>query len=501
MPLTAFLSAPGLKTHAAYEGSVLWPFAPEWTTGEVLLGSAYRKLLLGVAETRVDRAQIGSLPSRLPADEPWEVLLNGPGGLFSPPLGKEAGQPQLMPLVPEIARYACVLGRPRGRWDPANLLLSAIASGSEPGGADVLVSRFTEALRVDARKDDFFATFVESSLAAIAPEPMPMVLSGARYRSGAAWRYRGMAPRVPAERFVEDLDRLIDLKPYLTRRQWTVLVEALLRLGLATHVLWLCRLNACTWALAQRAVEAGLQPTSEEVEQRCWSGHDEDDPLLELGRDGNAAIKNRIQGYVQARIGLNLLLHALEDAGCGWFAPVGASETETPAEAIAALLAHVAANREAMAPVLEAATSTASLRMGANALADANPRLLNQVNGFSKNVLEFVRYTLVQLQPQEDELKSYDQAYLLYRKTRATNSPRLAQPGPAALILLVHACCRSLAGVPASLADFKAHLAEYGVRAPAGELQDGQAARDLERLGLVIDSPDAGGGRLLVDPF
>jgi hypothetical protein len=49
--------------------------------------------------------------------------------------------------------------------------------------------------------------------------------------------------------------------------------------------------------------------------------------------------------------------------------------------------------------------------------------------------------------------------------------------------------------------DFRDYLSDYGIYAPAGELQTGRTAKDLARLGLVVDSPDAGGGRLLVNPF
>ncbi len=504
MPLSNFISAPGGKAHPAYESSALWPVAPEWTTGEVLLAASYRTLLLGVSEATVDRADIEGLRSRMPIDEPWEALLGRASGLASPPLGRERRQsePQLMPFVPQIARYAGVLGRPRGRWDPGNLVLSTIVSGRGPDRSEALVSRFRDSLRVD-RTDDIFARFVEAALEAVEPSAASATRVAAARDQAATWRSRRTRGLVPAERFADDLDRLIETKARLTRRQWTVLVEALLRIGIGMHVLWLCRLNGVVWDLAIRSAEEGTPPSIDEVEALCWQGRDSDDPLLELGRDAEAALKNRIQKYVQARIGLNLLLHVLEDAQLGWEDPLGVprSNDVTPAEALTLFLSHVAANRSTISTTLGAATSTASLRRTANMLADANPRLLGLATGFPKNLLEFARYSLMQLQPGDDELKSYDQAYLLSRKNRATNSPRPVQPGPAALILLVHTCCASLSGMPATLEDFKAHLAEYGLRAPAGELQNGQTARDLEVLGLIVDSPDAGGGRLLVDPF
>ena len=69
------------------------------------------------------------------------------------------------------------------------------------------------------------------------------------------------------------------------------------------------------------------------------------------------------------------------------------------------------------------------------------------------------------------------------------------------LVMLVHVCCAENPAIPVSLDDFRHCLGEYGLHAPAGELIDGKTGRDLARLGLVVDSPDAAGGRLLVQPF
>jgi len=44
-------------------------------------------------------------------------------------------------------------------------------------------------------------------------------------------------------------------------------------------------------------------------------------------------------------------------------------------------------------------------------------------------------------------------------------------------------------------------LAQYGVGVPEGELVDGHSGMELHRMGLLIDNPDGGGGRLIVDPF
>jgi hypothetical protein len=498
MSLSEFHAAPG-RMHRRYEGSVLWPVAPEWSTGEVLVGAAYRTLLLGISEGQVDRELLSQLPALLPTSALWADLLLSGEGLASPPLSREGKLPQLMPLVTETAQYASVLGKPRGRWDPGNLLLTATAAGAGPGGIGQVVQALTSALAVGSN-DDVFAEFVEQVLKQLPTRRGPSNGVAAAPRA-PAWRKVVVPPRTPSERFVEDLSKIVALKSHLTRRQWTVLIESLLRLGLASHVLWLCRLNALVFDLAAAAMATGEAPEPDQVEQQGWSVHIGGNPLLELGQDANPAIRNRVHEYIHARLGLNLLLHATEDAGCPMDTDLSPGDGRSPADALSAFLRHVASHREELADSIGQAFSTPSLEGATAILEDANPRIMNASSGFGKNLTEFVRYSLTQLLTKEDEQKAYDQAYVLHRKTAATNTPRPFQPGPATLIVMVHACCRAQAGIPASIDDFRSYLEEYGVRAPTGELQGGATARDLERLGLVVDSPDAGGGRLLVDPF
>ena len=250
-----------------------------------------------------------------------------------------------------------------------------------------------------------------------------------------------------------------------------------------------------TWSWI--VIDSDPAPDALAIEKRCWEEHDNADPLLELGRDGIPFIKKRLQEFIQARLGLNLLLHALEDAGCGWPNPIGVSQdgnSQPAPELIAAFLSHVENNRSSIQQIVKKTLDEPSLRSAAQTIADSNPRLLGSLSGPTKNLYEFLRYSLRQLQPMEPEMMySYDQSYILYKKNRRqNNSPWPVQPGPAALIMLVHSCCKSLGKVPPSIDDFRNYLANYGILAPAGELQGGQTGRDLERLGLVVDSPDAG---------
>ena len=70
--------------------------------------------------------------------------------------------------------------------------------------------------------------------------------------------------------------------------------------------------------------------------------------------------------------------------------------------------------------------------------------------GFTKNLFEFARHSLGQIKAKSDEQKSYDQSYLI---AYPGGKSLPVQPGPAMLILMVHACCRAQGHIPASLDD------------------------------------------------
>ena len=299
MQVAEFESAgPTKKRHPVYEQSMLYTTAPEWSTGEVLLASAYRGLLLGVAESDVDLENIAHAPNKMPpavgGPEIWARLFMERGGIASPlrhgqysPLASR----QLMPLVPSIARIAGVLGkRPRSRWNPFKLLLETIGAGLGRSDGEALIRSLGEALAVTAA-DDAFARFVEDSLQKGLEAVQPLPAANAPFgslpltdESLRAFRANVAARRLcPAERFCKDLPAVLQLKGALTRRQWTVLVEALLRLGLGMHVLWTCNLNGIAWDLATAVASGDPPPSANDIEAMIWEPQDDSRLLLELG--------------------------------------------------------------------------------------------------------------------------------------------------------------------------------------------------------------------------
>lgn len=512
LSIDRFLSEPGRHTHPAYNTSLFNTVAPEYATSEVLLGSAYRRLLLGKNDSSVDLEYISEVPGQVPVEfgskHLWEMLLLESGGMVSPAKGGQKGSiilHQLMPVIPEIARYGCVLGKyGRSRWYPGNLLLEVVGAGRGKQGGATLVRKLGEALSVSAG-DDVFAQFVTKALEAILSEhASPSYLTSELLTESETRAYRDRPVQLalsPAERFCLDLEHVISLKDKLTRRQWTVMLEAITRLGLGTHILWVCHINAIAWDFVLSVTETGQVPSEEQIECELWQSHRNQKPLLEVGRDAVPYMRQLIRKYVHARFGLNLLFYRLEDIGIPYNAPVGyheATGTSAP-QAVHQFLEHIAQVRRD----IDRNDAAGWLRSNCASLVDSSPRLVDFKSGFSSNMLEFVRYSLGQIDTQNPEQRSYDQSYLLANKRfhRKGYAPWPVQPGPAMLIMLVYASCQSQGEIPTSLDDFRLHLADYGLHTPSGELALGQVGSDLKKLGLVVDSPDAAGGRLLVTPF
>lgn len=517
MQLSDFESEPTKKRHPVYEASMLYTTAPEWSTGEVLLAAACRRLLLGVSESAVDLENIGRAPAFMPpavgGRQTWTRLLTESGGISSPLRHGQfspTASRQLMPLVPTIARIAGVLGkRPRSRWNPSNLLLETIGAGLGKARGEALVVSLGESLEV-VPTDDVFARFVEESLRqglqGVNPVPLPV----APFRTLSlvddqlrAFRPPGAQRRLcPAERFCSDLPAVLGIKSSLTRRQWTVLLESMLRLGLGMHVLWTCNANTIAWETALSVASGSPPPTAADVETAIWETHDETRPLLELGADAEPLIERMIERYAYARTGLNVLLCRLQDAGAAWPAtrPIGFSTqpSHDAPSVLAAFFSHLHLYRQS----IDATDAGKWLRARVGQLFDSREDLRDLAqcrSGYTKNLFEFARHSLGQVKAKDPDQRCYDLAYLLaYSDDRR---PLPVQPGPAMLVTLVHASCVANPSIPVSLDDFRRHLGDYGLRVPAGELVHGRTGRDLAMLGLVVDSPDAAGGRLLVKPF
>jgi hypothetical protein len=188
-----------------------------------------------------------------------------------------------------------------------------------------------------------------------------------------------------------------------------------------------------------------------------------------------------------ARIGINAVLWHLEALG------KHVPSIESCGE-LAAFLQLVATRRDELRSAgLESIVT--ELQEG-----ERNARAIACKKGIGSNMVEFARHVLGQRQTANDILRGYDQGYILRKKAEYASAPWVLSMGPVAILAIVHCCLRDAAG-PRSIQKLCAHLAAYGIRVDRDNVTTGDLGKKLRMLGLVLDSPDAESGMLLVPPF
>jgi len=127
-------------------------------------------------------------------------------------------------------------------------------------------------------------------------------------------------------------------------------------------------------------------------------------------------------------------------------------------------------------------------------------RVLACKKGIGSNIVEFCRHVLGQREAANETLRGYDQGYVLRRRGQHSRAPWVVSLGPVSVLALVHCCLREAVG-PRSIQRLCTHLASYGLEVDRDDIATGDLGRQLRMLGLVLDSPDAETGMLLVPPF
>lgn len=496
MSLSDFREGPWGKSHPTYaKGALTMSPAPEYATSEVVLSSLYRVIgLPGVNERSVPsqgtRLQglirkarekaFRSTPGALDADA-FDTLLNSV--LESPKRSNQSAKRflQVTPLVPQLALFS---GSPRlvgNPWTPGMLVRRMVWLGSpDKAAAEAAWRGLFEALAV-REDDDVFARFLQSEVEDWLPEPTWTFVAAPADEMPSFSGVGGGA--FPARQFVQDLNSVIASKAQLTRRQWTSLLEAVLRLGTVAHVVWLCELHSRVWACLSEALNGAGPVSVAEARGRMFP---ERFSFLQLSNKPLPGIRDSISRYLTARLGINATLWALEEAG------------EDPAE--------VLGSADGLAGACDqvrrccAGSRASVIREIVEELVDRETRTLLCRKGIGSNINEFVTYSLQQRQTANPRLRGYDQGYILRKQGTHASSPWIVSLGPVAAIALVHCSLSGVAG-PRSVHRLAQHLAQYGVTIDHRDIPQNELGHQLRMLGLVLDSPDAESGMLLVPPF
>ncbi|MBX3316393.1 MAG: hypothetical protein KF902_05960 [Phycisphaeraceae bacterium] len=501
MQVDALIEAPFKEssTHGHYAESFLHVRpAPEYASGEVVLASLVRNVGFGPTlegqvprnGTELLRRVLKGKPTSTPllAADTWHSVLES--SLKSPKQPNQSAKRflQLCPLVPDCALYSSSARLTANSWNPGEMVKRIVAFGAaDQAAATRTWQRLFESLSVTKEDDDPWAVGLQSEFEAWRGKDAHWSLQPLQAQPLIdSWRAGGGDSS--ARRFVEDLDYVLDLKQSLTRRQWVSMLESLLRLACATHVLWLCRANHLTYRLLIGALQGTAPPS--EPEMRALLGM-RSQGFWRYGQFAAETIEEIARGYLQARVGLNVLLHVADEVGC---------EISKPGEHA---LASPDAIRHAATRLFDRRSTfpLEKVRSTVQEIVDGNPRIFAVKKGVGSNIKEFLRHCLGQRQTAEEGMKSYDQGYWLRKNGYHSAAKWIVSAGPVAVLLLVHCCARRTLG-PATTDDLCRHLGEYGITLKPDDVTGAaDLGPTLRRMGLVTDSPDAEGGMLIRNPF
>jgi hypothetical protein len=336
-----------------------------------------------------------------------------------------------------------------------------------------------EALGVDDR-DDIFARFLQGEIQTWSNGP-----AWERLPEDAETSIKDMDDlgACPARQLVRDLSAIVAAKNSMTRRQWTSLLEAVLRLGAVAHVAWLCDVHARTWNCVRQALAGGGPISKTEARSAIFPN------VLEYFSYGDRAIPrftDLASQYLSARLGLNATLWALDQVG------VKTKGGLSSAAQVATLCSEVRTARDELGKL--------DIQTILSEVGERETHRLLCKKGIGSNILEFARHALGQRQAANPILRGYDQGYALRKKSVASSSPWVVGLGPVSVLALVHCSLADAAG-PRSVRRLAQHLAAYGVTVDHREIASNDLGHQLRMLGLVLDSPDAESGMLLVPPF
>lgn len=492
MSLDAFVADPWQKSHPAYlSGALGIRPAPEFCTAEIIVASLYRAAgFSSYTENEVPKAgrelekstragrRHEDVSGRIRLDT-WRTVVHGV--LESPKRPNQSSKRflQLCPVVPDVSLYTGSARLAGNSWNPGALVQRMISIGSPTeASARDLWEKLHEALGIST-SDDLWARWLQAEFRTRVP-------------TAPAWKPTalpagGLLPEAdkktitfPAQQFTKDLDSIIAAKSKMTRRQWVSVLEAILRLACVTHVLWLCHVHSRIWARINAILVGAAQaPSLDQVRTELVSAERR---YLAYGNAAIADIKHDSSDYLVSRLGINALLWALGDR-----VPAGCLDS---CSGVQELLALVEAQR--------AALNEKDVRGRFHALTESEARTIACKKGVGSNMVEFATYSLGQRQTADDALRGYDQGYIL--RKRSKQAPWTVSFGPVAVLALVQCSLRDAAG-PRSVRTLCGHLAAYGVDADLGDVSTGELGSQMRMLGLVLDSPDAESGMLLVAPF
>lgn len=495
--LARFIDDPfGKFMHKGYSDSFLnMRPAPEYASGEVLVSSLYRSVGFPNLNERVvpelgkkymERMDSENEKAHVLDQETWRLVLNST--LESPKLRSQSTKRFMLlcPVVPWAAAYSGSARLTKNSWNPGSLFGRMVRFGCNSHlDSNKHWYQLFEALSV-VDSDDPWANLLKHEFTK-------------RIEEDEIWKYCELESAsildswqlpehsFPARQFVQDLDKVVTLKRRLTRRQWVSILESLLRIASVAHIVWLCELNSRAYSLLRNAILGKQNPESlSRVVDNLFSNSSS---IWVLEKPILSAIRKIARNYLQARVGINYLLFLADEKGIS---------NHLNSNKIGSVdwfynFTSIIYNRR---HELDALNNLQKL----HSVIEKDPRILACKKGIGKNIEEFSRHVLGQRQAADDRFLTYDQGYFAKQRESYKSAPWILSPGPVAVMMFCH-CCVAGSASPRTVEHLCEHLSNYKIEVKPNEMATSDLGRTLRNLGLVLDSPDAEGGMVVLDPF
>ena len=203
--------------------------------------------------------------------------------------------------------------------------------------------------------------------------------------------------------------------------------------------------------------------------------------FISYGQYSARSIKSYSTGYLKSRVGINLLVHLINEKN---------GRESVDFRNLSQIIDDVVNG--------QSADVIGRFWVEYQKIIESDSRVVQGKKGAAANISEFLRHVLGKRQTSETGLASYDQGYYLAKRGGGAWEVSM---GPVALLTLVHACTHGKSGSSSNIDDLFMHISRYGIELTIQDLTGSALERTLRSLGVVVDSPDAEGGLVLLSPF
>lgn len=421
---------------------------------------------------------------------------------------KQAGKHDIayvIPLIPSIAMFSTprrITKRNAGddnsadrSWKPGQFICEFLTYCVAQEEIEKLFAELKGAMQVREKDDELFAIFLDKKVVAALSTHIGVSINDKSLGDSLPVYKTCIMPQdirdqvinAPFKRFAHDLRAVMAVKKHVSRRQFMAMLEAIVRIGTASHVLWTCsvykkieqRLTDIIHARAKVPCEREMV----DMMNVAPTG------LLTYGSNFLLKLREFFKDYELSSQRLNFLLHALKETGAFSEELLDWSDITRLINSLASVEKYALEHPD-FAQACETDFS-AYYR-------DSIKKFSLSVDSQSTHLQRFVITTLSQnSNPKEMRFARYDQSYFVRKRTHSARSASIVNAGAVALMTLVHCC--SFKNGTILLSNLLDALQTYGIAIPSAGDAMNKFKKQLRELGLTIDSPDAESGMVLQD--